>query len=816
MKKVIASVLVIALAIGCLAGCGKKDEKNPQQQAASKDYVYKMDSITFNGTGTAPSSLIQIGDKVYGYSYDWKNVDGSVVPRETGAIAEEASEQDDAEQEPAEEAATEETATEDIATEDMDGDRPVEDDTTTDDYEQIESYASVMFYEIQPDGTFGEAHEIQGAVNESINTFTADSQGNLYCIRDVYNYDESDGGSEDQYFLEQRTLEDEVLFSINLNELPEIRKIMEQQGWLYVSNLFAEDDALYLMCGGSLLKFDKNGNFVSNAIKQDPEGIMDGATIAEGKDQKFAAIAYGETGMKIYPLNLANGTVEQGFELAGNNYDLTFYKGLQYDFYVSSSNGVYGYNLGDAEITKLMSYVDSDLDIWQINSIIPISETEFYGSFSSATDWQDSVGRFTKVDPKDVKDRTVITLAMASTDWNVKSRVVAFNKSNNEYRISLIDYSSETGDYNEGISKLNTDIVSGKVPDIMLLDSSMPIDSYTSKGLFADLLPMIESDPDIEVDDLMPNVVEAFSTDGKMYCLVPSYSIRTLAAKTSEVGEERGWTVEEALKLWDSKPQGTEFLAGATRSEILNMCMNFAGSQFVNYETGDCDFNNEGFTQLLEFLKRFPEEIADDYYTDEYWNTYDSLWRNGSVITQQMYLSDFRNIAYTEQGTFGEPITLIGFPSKDEDGSVILPTMQFAISAKSKNQEAAWQFLRYYLTDEYQENTSGFPMSMKILEKRAKEAMDRPFYEDENGNKEYYDDYIMIDGVEVQINPMTQEEVDHYMEILKSFKNVGRYDDTLLNIISEETEPYFNGQKSADEVAQIIQNRAQIYLHEIQ
>ena len=54
------------------------------------------------------------------------------------------------------------------------------------------------------------------------------------------------------------------------------------------------------------------------------------------------------------------------------------------------------------------------------------------------------------------------------------------------------------------------------------------------------------------------------------------------------------------------------------------------------------------------------------------------------------------------------------------------------------------------------------------------------------------------------------------MEILKTFKNVGRYDDTLINIISEGAEPYFNGQKNAGEVAQIIQNRAQIYLHEIQ
>ena len=181
-----------------------------------------------------------------------------------------------------------------------------------------------------------------------------------------------------------------------------------------------------------------------------------------------------------------------------------------------------------------------------------------------------------------------------------------------------------------------------------------------------------------------------------------------------------------------------------------------------------------------------------------------------------MYLGDFRNLNYTQKGTFGEPISMIGFPSTDQDGSVLVPTMQFAISAKSKNQDAAWQFLRYYLTEDYQNEAPGFPLSMKVLEKRAEEAMDRPYYIDVNGNKYYYYDIIYIDDVEVTIDPMTREEVDHFMEILKTFKNVGRYDDTLINIISEEAEPYFNGQKNAGEVAQIIQNRAQIYLHEIQ
>ena len=797
MKKVIVSLLVVALVIGCFAGCGKKEKGDLQQQAVSRDYVYKQEVISYNGSGTAPSGLIQIGDKVYGYSYEWREMDGAVTPRadiEGGENTEKEAEAEDVD-----------TATEETVAEPEPGTEEAAEDIA-------ESYSSMIFYEILEDGTFGEGHELQGAPDQSINSFAADSQGNLYCLRNVYVYDDGSDTSEDLYYLEQKTLDDETVFSVNLNELPEIKKIVEQQGWLYINGLFAEEDALYLVCGSSILKFDKNGNMVGNVIRQDAGNVLDGASVARGRDGKYAAINYGDNGMKVYPLDLANGTIGTAAELAGNSYSFSFYPGSGYDFYVSDNYAVYGYNLGDTTVTKLMSYVDSDIDVWQINNIIPISDTEFYGSYSSASDWQDGVSKFTKVDPKDVKERQVITLAMASTDWTVKSRVIEFNKKNDTYRISLIDYSSESGEYEEGISRMNTDIVSGKVPDIILLDDSMPTDSYISKGLFADLLPIIEKDEEIDRNDLMPNVMEAFSRDGKLYRLIPSYSIRTIVAKTSDVGEERGWTVEEAMALWDSKPEGTEFIAGATRSEMLNMCMSFAGSQFVNYSTGDCDFNNEGFLNLLEFLKRFPVEISDDYYTDEYWSSYDSLWRTGKVITQQMYLGDFRNLNYTEKGTFGEPITMIGFPSTDQDGSVLVPTMQFAISAKSKNQDAAWQFLRYYLTEDYQNEAPGFPLSMKVLEKRAEEAMDRPYYTDENGNKEYYDDIIYIDDVEVTIEPMTREEVDHF----KTFKNVGRYDDTLINIISEEAEPYFNGQKNAGEVAQIIQNRAQIYLHEIQ
>ena len=41
-----------------------------------------------------------------------------------------------------------------------------------------------------------------------------------------------------------------------------------------------------------------------------------------------------------------------------------------------------------------------------------------------------------------------------------------------------------------------------------------------------------------------------------------------------------------------------------------------------------------------------------------------------------------------------------------------------------------------------------------------------------------------------------------------------KYDQKIMNILSEESAPFFNGQKSVDECASVIQSKIQIYLDE--
>ena len=820
MKKKPVLLAVVLIVSAGLFGCGKKEESgSTTETAASKDYVYRATDLGLKDDGErSVNQIFRAGDAIYAYGNRW-----------------------------------------------------------TDEGESI-----LSFYEISEDGTVGEPHEIRSGANTNINRILMDEDANLYCVKNVYyspSYaedtiaddgitvldavepaagdveengtapaagyveddettpetgsgaeDEADTGTEDNagvdeeesiddYYLVKMTIDGEEIFSVKLNDIPQFQALAEENGYFYIGDMYlAQGKALYFNLYNQFFQFDLEGNFVKSVTKEGQQNpFEDVSTLITLEDGRMVAVIYEENGMSLALADLDAGTLGERYMLPGRSYDYSYYPGLKYDLYLTGSYGVYGYNLGDEDKTPIMSFVDSDLSCYSVYQVTGINEQEFL-AITSDWDTGDTLTRFTKVDPKDVKDKETITLAMTSTDWGIRRLAIEFNKSSEKYRISILDYESMYGtdeDWTAGVTRLNTDIVSGKVPDILLLDSSMPVDSYISKGLFADLKPFIDKDEAISMDDFMPNVMEACSMDGKLYSLVPSYSIDTLVAKTSEVGKERGWTVQDVKELLASKPEGTQFLINVERDAMLQYCFSMSGSQFIDWENGTCNFNSDGFIQMLEFISTFPEEVNWDAMPDDFWENYDSMWREGKAIASVANIGDLRNFNSMEKGTFGEEITMIGFPSANGDGSVIWPNLRLALSAKSKNSEGAWEFLRTFLLDEYQQSIEyGFPLSVKHLDEKVKEAMEKPYYMDENNNKVEYDETSFVNGVELVISPITRERADEIIAELYSFTQLYRADDTLLNIVREETGSFFAGQKSAKEVASIIQSRVQIYVNE--
>lgn len=779
MKKkrlaVLVSVLLTVAAV--LGGCGKKGEslQTAADTAASREHVYKVEPLEFKDLDeNSISDVFYFEDKIVVMGYLW---------------------------EAAEEAAAEDAETEDAAAEDVAAEEAVTEIQkiyyALYDYEGNKlSYSETV---MEPNSWMGRS--VAGVGEEAV-----------YCIVESYFEDNSDPDNyiwEEYPELVKKNLDGTEEWSVSVDEYAK-----EEQN-IYVNSLLCDKDGqiLLLLNDGTVLIFGRDSSLVRQ-FKLEEESVGNMMISDSGK---IMMSVWGESGQYIKELDMETGKLSEQYKIPGNSYNYSYYPGYGYDLFLINSTSLYGYNLGEENMTELMNFVDSDLEADGIYNIHGITDGQFYASYYSYEENSTQYALFTKIDPKDVKEKKVLTLACSYVDYSVRQQVIKFNKSNEDYRIQIKDYSvyNTEEDYTQSYTKLNTDIVSGNIPDILQLNSSLPVESYISKGLFEDLYPYIDGDEEMDRSDLLMDVMDAFATDGKLYKLVPSFSIITVAGKTADVGTESGWTLDDLNALVQSKPEGTEVFYDSIRNSIMTNWMQMSSEQFINWETGECSFDSEGFVKLLEFVEQFPESWENEKFQDEsYWENYESLYRDGKALLSIYYLSGFRDYNMLEKGTFGEPITMIGFPADNRKGSAFDYSTSFAMSSKSAYKDGAWEFLRYFLSYEYQKDTYGFPTNMERYEELKKEAMQKPYYLDENDNKVEYDDTYYVNDIEVIIPPMTEEEIQKVEDFIFSIDQTVVYDENLLNIIMEEAEGFFSGQKSAQEVAGIIQSRVKIYVNE--
>lgn len=125
-----------------------------------------------------------------------------------------------------------------------------------------------------------------------------------------------------------------------------------------------------------------------------------------------------------------------------------------------------------------------------------------------------------------------ITLSIFSIEDNptIRQAITIFQESHPEVRIhfSIANTDNElrytyglknpkqTIPLKDQINAMNTELLAGKGPDIIVLDG-MPIDSYIDKGVLEDMGSIFSSMKDS--DELLPNITAPYELDGKVYAM---------------------------------------------------------------------------------------------------------------------------------------------------------------------------------------------------------------------------------------------------------------------------------------------------------
>lgn len=362
------------------------------------------------------------------------------------------------------------------------------------------------------------------------------------------------------------------------------------------------------------------------------------------------------------------------------------------------------------------------------------------------------------------------------------------------------------------VTATNTAMLSGKGPDMLALDM-LPSEKYVGQHLLADLSGLLKKDPSFIQGEYFNNILESSQTQGGLYGLPLSFFLNVLIGDEAAIKQtgvpvdDKSWTWEkyaETLKQLNQKRPDKESGGGfpgvmpATTGQqamqsLLTEMVKENYTRFVNEDSRTANFETAAFTEMTGQVKK----MFDDGVF--------SGGRGGYFKPQNINSAWDYLVSIKETG---KQAKLYAKPRAEGTtaGGYFYPYKIIGINAKSTVKQEAWDFLRFLMSDQLQPapERAGFPINKKVYEKQVQQLLAK-------GTIKAYEEGPM-QGQEFPVDPAQIQLLDGYLT--EAVHPVAFQPSKIEEIVRKESEAYFSGQKSAKDVAKLIQNKVTTYLNE--
>lgn len=555
--------------------------------------------------------------------------------------------------------------------------------------------------------------------------------------------------------------------------------------------------------------------------------IYSAAKLADGG---IAALVYEfNAGMGVKVIDTVAGELSsKGYTIPDSAGQLISGSG-DYDFYYTTDAVLYGFKLDTEESEALFNWVDCDVNVSDIG-YINIADNGVVYAISATLSKNDLITTelisVSKVPYDAVPQKEHLTLATVAGAYELYDSVVKFNRASDKYHIDIKDYYELSGaeSYNDAQTKLLTEIMAGNMPDILDINLNIPYTRLASKGLLVDLYPYIDADSELDRNDFFSNILAAYEVDGKLCAAVPGFGVMTLMGASSVVGDEPGWTYDEFNAALSSMPEGCTALDWYfTRDTMLNYCLAIDLDDYMNWSSGECNFDSDEFKALLQFCAQFPSDEEMETYEPDEEDAAEYRISQGQQMLTLTSLATFNDTGDTNP--FNTDVTYIGFPNSRGDGGSIISEMEgYAITSACQNKDAAWEFIRTFFTEDYQRDSYYFPTNKNAFDYLLSDAREIEYERDsaghilldENGEKKRLVVGMTYDGTTYRniYSGLSKETADAIVDLVNNASKRANFDPSISDIVLDGSQAYFAGQKSLDETAKLIQSKAAIYVNE--
>lgn len=667
-------------------------------------------------------------------------------------------------------------------------------------------------------------------ISSNISNMSVDKNGNIYVLESYYASNANENEEIKQgSFIRKLDASGKELLRVESEKLTG----NEEDGYLQSVILSPEGKLCFIVSGqGSKLIFaDENLKKVGEKQFNEIAWISGSAQSADGK---FYLMYYGNANMMVSELDFEAMDLKSGVSVDRNVYNM-YMGGGGFDFLAADNANLYGVSAETGKSEYVLGFTNSGIDMLNLKLLITLengdilaltdkSAVSFSGGGGVSGDGRGNeyeMVYLTKTPKAEAPEVQTLTLAGIYIDGFLSQKILEFNKKSNDLKIEVKDYSAfnTNDDYMAGETKLLTEIGAGNVPDILCSQMSMQ-QSFIKKGLFIDLLPLIDADKELGGRAaLVAPVLNASLTDGKLYtlsagfrhlcCVAPSDLLpdKIVSLEAARAAKEK---LQKDATYFDSYIDGPTFLSFAM---VLNQ------GDFADFKNGKTMFDSQKFIDLLNLAKEMPAR-NQDMVNIEYEEPTIRV-RDGKqlfmLLSNDSDLSEYRMLSTILNGK----INFCSLPGSDKIFSTFMVDSGLSISANCAAPELAWKFVRTLVSEvqTYEESDyfGSFPMNAKSFDNLLNKLMEKQMIKDENGNEIEESRYSIgtAGGETIELYALTEEQRDALIKVFDETTMLNEPDRKLMEIINEETAAFFSGSKTAEETAKIIQNRASIYVSEI-
>ncbi len=426
----------------------------------------------------------------------------------------------------------------------------------------------------------------------------------------------------------------------------------------------------------------------------------------------------------------------------------------------------------------------------------------------------------------EANNNNILTISTFKENPLLEEAVQKFNASNPDTNVKIKVYgnviknvveledgrtfsSTETSDeeMQKYRSTINTELMSGIAPDIIDL-SNLPYKNYIDSGMIANIYKLMKNDKEFNINNYNTKVFETYHYKDGLFVIPLDYSLGLITSNYNLGIDDSTWnwqnffsSAQETLSK-DTQNIDTEYIFTITVDRFFEEIFQNEYKNYVDEEEKTANFTSKEFIDIMKYCK----SLADDKIickTSDDRKKSKRIFETYSVNSLYDIVSDGICSYVLDNATRYYYKT----PSNSGNNGVMINAIhKYAVNNNSENKKLAWKFIKFMLSDEIQTSPKlyWFPVNNTSFNKKL-----------EKDQKQLTDECKEFNEISIEKNNELLENYTFQLkEFVSSITTCRDANPEILEIVNEYVKMYFSEEKTAEQAAQIIQNKVSIYLNE--